>query len=250
MTLAGTYRQPQDPIDTGFELLYTRLRQKEGRFYRDEEVMLLPLINVNHPHYKEWVIRKHSCKALLSYINQKNNIVNILEVGCGNGWLCAQLAKAVDAEVTGVDINTRELEQAKRVFFKIADLEFIQGGLESDILKDKKFDMIIFAASIQYFPSLKHIIGLAIEHLTLLGEIHIIDSPFYQHQEIEAARQRTKKYYSSMGFEGLAGYYFHHTLTELETFQYKILHHPFSWKNKLSIKKNPFYWISIKNRYR
>jgi SAM-dependent methyltransferase len=233
-----------------FEKLYARLRQKEGRYYEDDEVSILPVINASHRHYKEWVIRRHSCKALLSYIKQKNNILNILEVGCGNGWLCAQLAKAVDAEVTGIDVNTIELEQAKRVFFRVADLSFIKGSLEVEELKDRKFDLIIFAASIQYFPSLKHIIGLALEHLTLLGEIHIIDSPFYQQHEIEAARQRTKKYYSSMGFEGLTEYYFHHTISELDAFQYKILHHPFSWKNKLSIKKNPFYWISIKNRYR
>jgi len=250
MTGPLTYKTSADPVAAGFEQLYTRLRQKEGRIYEDDDVARLPFINISHPHYKEWVIRKHSCKALLSYIKQKDNVLSILEVGCGNGWLCAQMAKSVDARVTGLDINGKELEQGKRVFFKIADLDFIHGSLESDQLIDKKFDMIIFAASIQYFPSLKHVIELAIEHLTLLGEIHIIDSPFYQHQEIEAARQRTRKYYSSMGFPEMADHYYQHTISELETFQYKILHHPFSWKNKLSIKKNPFYWISIKNRYR
>ena len=109
--------------------------------------------------------------------------------------------------------------------------------------------MIIFASSIQYFPSLKQTISLAIERLTLLGEIHIMDSPFYQPNEIEAAKQRTKAWFSSVGFSEMTGCYHHHTLNELENFQFKILHHPHSWKNKLSIKKNPFYWIAIKNRY-
>lgn len=232
-----------------FEQLYIRLRQKEGRIYSDEEVRNLPSINSTHPHYKEWLIRKHSCKALLSYIKQKDTVLNILEVGCGNGWLSAQLATATDTEVTGLDINTMELEQAKKVFGRIPGLNFINGSLQSEDLNDIKFDMIVLAASIQYFPSLKQTINLAIEHLTLLGEIHIMDSPFYLQHEIEAARQRTKAYYSFLGFAEMADYYHHHTLNELETFQYKILHHPHSWKNKLSIKKNPFYWISIKNRY-
>ena len=232
-----------------FEQLYTQLRQKEYRIYTDEEVALLPEIDSMHPHRKEWSIRKNSCRALVSYIKNKNTITSILEVGCGNGWLSAKLAKAADAEVTGLDINSPELEQAKRVFKKVPDLNFVNGTLQSDELLDKKFDMIIFAASIQYFQSLEHIINQALEHLTLFGEIHIMDSPFYLQQEMDAARQRTKEHYSKMGFPQMAAHYFHHSINELGNFQYKILHHPYSWKNKLSIKKNPFYWISIKNRY-
>jgi ubiquinone/menaquinone biosynthesis C-methylase UbiE len=232
-----------------FEQLYARLRQKEGRIYTDDEVANLPFIQAEHPHYKEWIIRKHACRALVSYIKRKDSFLTILEVGCGNGWLAAQIAKGVNTEVTGIDINKKELQQAKRVFKQIPALHFLHGSLESDHLKDKKFDMIIFAASIEYFPSLKQIINIAVEHLTLQGEVHIMDSPFYQQPELGAARQRTKAYYHSLGFAEMAGYYQHHTIGELETFQYKILHHPYSWKNKLSIKKNPFYWISIKNRY-
>lgn len=230
-----------------FEQLYIRLRQKEGRVYTDEEVADLPFIRNDHPHYKEWMIRKNSCKALLSYIKTRQNILSILEVGSGNGWLAAKLATLAD--VTGLDINTTELEQAKRVFGRSANLRFISGSLESDKIRDEKFDMIIFASSIQYFPSLKQTIGLALERLTLLGEIHIMDSPFYQPHEIESARQRTKTWFSTVGFSEMAGCYYHHTLDELEPFQFKVLHHPHSWKNKLSIKKNPFYWITIKNRY-
>jgi ubiquinone/menaquinone biosynthesis C-methylase UbiE len=232
-----------------FDQIYFSLRQKERRIYTDEEVATLPFIYTRHPYYHEWVLRKHSQKALLSYINNKKIFSNILEVGCGNGWLSSRIAKETKADVTGIDINRYELQQAERVFRNISNLNFISGTLQCDELRDEKFDMILFAASIEYFPSLKHIIQIAIEHLTLQGEVHIMDSPFYQIQETAAARQRTKEYYKSLGFEAMADHYYHHQLAELENFQYKILHHPNSWKNKLSIKKNPFYWISIKNRY-
>jgi ubiquinone/menaquinone biosynthesis C-methylase UbiE len=232
-----------------FDQLYFRLRQKEGRIYTDADVATLPFIYTSHPHYNEWVIRKHSQKALLSYIKNKKTFTSVLEVGCGNGWLSSRIAKAIDAEVTGLDINTYELEQAKRVFKNIPNLNFVNSTLQSGSLKNEKFDMILFAASIQYFPSLKQIMQIAIEHLTLQGEVHIMDSPFYHIQETAAAKQRTKEYYKALGFELMADHYYHHHLAELENFQYKILHHPNSWKNKLSIKKNPFYWISIKNRY-
>ncbi len=235
--------------DEVFAEKYFSLRQQEGRIYTDGEVALLPVIDSSHPHYKEWLIRQHSCKALLHYIKQKDIALNILQVGCGNGWLSAQLANNTTAEVTGLDTNNKELEQAKKVFSRIQNLNFINGSLETEDLKDKKFDMIIIAAAIPYFPSLKQTIELAIEHLTLLGDIHILDSPFYQQQELEAARQSTQAYYDAVGFPEIAGHYHHHSLSELENFQYKILQHPDSWKNKLSIKKNPFYWIVIKNKY-
>jgi ubiquinone/menaquinone biosynthesis C-methylase UbiE len=235
--------------EEGFARLYSLLRKKEGRFYTDADVATLPFIYASHPYYNEWIIRKHSLKALRSYITNKKIFSNILEVGCGNGWLCARIAKETNAAVTGLDINSSELQQAERVFRNISNLNFINSTLQSENLKNEKFDMIIFAASIQYFSSLKHIIQIAIEHLTLQGEVHIMDSPFYQIQETAAARLRTKEYYTALGFEAMADHYYHHHLAELENFQYKILHHPNSWKNKLSIKKNPFYWIVVKNRY-
>ena len=46
-----------------FEKLYTRLRKKKEGFIRDEEVLHLPDIANDHPHYKEWQIRKESCKG-------------------------------------------------------------------------------------------------------------------------------------------------------------------------------------------
>jgi ubiquinone/menaquinone biosynthesis C-methylase UbiE len=236
-----------DITGEAFAEKYFQLRKKEGRIYTDDEVLDLPLIDSSHPHHKEWAIRKNSARALLSYIKQRGNILSILEVGCGNGWLSAKLSGLADT--TGLDINTPELDQAKRIFGNISNLRFIHGDLENDLLRDEKFDMIVFASSIQYFSSIKQTIGLAVEHLTMLGEVHIMDSPFYKPSEIDAARERTKVYYGWAGFEEMASCYHHHTINELESFQFKILHHPHSWKNKLSIKKNPFYWITIKNRY-
>lgn len=238
------------PPDTEqFEDLYFKLRQKEGRIYSDAEVAMLPYIHKGHLHYKEWIMRAYTQQALINYIKNKCIFTRILEVGCGNGWLSSRIAKAVDAEVTGIDINPYELEQAKRVFGDIPNLTFVKGSLQHENHGDEKFDIILFAASIQYFPSLKQVIQYAVDHLTLQGEIHIMDSVFYLPQDITAARQRTRTYYETLGSAEMAAHYHHHLLAELESFQYKILHHPNSWKNRLSARKNPFYRIVIKNRY-
>jgi ubiquinone/menaquinone biosynthesis C-methylase UbiE len=235
--------------DDVFANKYISLRKKEGRLYSDAEVLNLPSISSAHTHYKEWLIRKRSCKKILQYIKQKKSTQNILEVGCGNGWLAAQLATITTGEVIGLDINDTELKQAGKLFGNIQNLSFINADLTAVILPDKKFDIIIFAASIQYFESVKKILDIALEHLTLQGEIHILDTKFYPLHEAILAQQRTKQYFGSIGFPEMTDRYFHHTLDELSEFQYKILYNPSSWLNKIALNKTPFYWIAIKNRY-
>lgn len=240
----------QDSLSANeFEKLYISLREKEGRIYSEEEIEKLPVVNSSHPLYKEWKIRKHSCDKLLNYIKEKRNVCNILEVGCGNGWLSAQLSAITTGEVIGVDINKVELKQARKVFQKKSNLSFLAGDIRNGILADKQFDLIVFAASAQYFKSLKGIIKTSLQYLTLQGEIHILDSPFYLPQEISSAKQRTKKYFSGLGFPGMSRFYFHRTLDELNSFNYTHLYNPNFWGNKLMRRKNPFYWIVIRNHY-
>ena len=233
--------------ESEFETLYISLREKEGRIFTEKEIPELPEVAPSHPHFKEWKVRKNSCARLLKYVKQKGHICNILEIGCGNGWLSAQLSLATRGEVTGIDINRIELKQAKKVFASKRNLNFIAGDIRSGILGDKKFDLIVFAASIQYFKSLKQIINTSLQYLTLQGEIHILDSHFYLPENIFPARQRTKKYFSEIGFPEMFRYYYHHSIRELQSFNYKLLHNPHSWMNRISFGKNPFYWVIIKD---
>ena len=66
MTVSATHT-----VWAGFEQLYPALRHKEGRVYRDEEVLHLPNISKDHPHYPEWQIRKESCNRLKHYFEKK-----------------------------------------------------------------------------------------------------------------------------------------------------------------------------------
>ncbi|MGZ5220651.1 MAG: class I SAM-dependent methyltransferase, partial [Chitinophagaceae bacterium] len=125
-----------------FEKLYIQLRKKEQRFYTDDEVRSLPWITATHPHYKEWLVRTKSCKQLIKYLDKKSNPLNILEIGCGNGWLSAQLAINISGHVVGMDINKEELVQAARVFSTISNLKFIQGDIRAAQLEHNSFDII------------------------------------------------------------------------------------------------------------
>jgi ubiquinone/menaquinone biosynthesis C-methylase UbiE len=238
---------PLHIVPGDFEKLYLQLRQKEGRIYTDEEVSMLPEIAEAHPHYKEWQMRKESSQKLIGYLKKRNRATDILEPGCGNGWLSAKLSGIKGSVVTGIDINTYELNQARRVFSNIPNLQFRYGGLNELKEEEMKFDVIVLAAATQYFPSLKKIIDPAIKLLNQNGEIHIIDSHFYTISELGPAKQRSLLYFEAAGFPEMAYWYFHHNLDDLENYNYTVLYDPNSLFNRFLRNKNPFYWIRIKS---
>lgn len=232
------------PLLNEFEQLYIDLRIHEKRMYTDEEVMWLPDVSSDHVHRHEWKTRKASCQRLTRYLASKKKTLKILEVGCGNGWLSYHLSQIPHSNVVGLDVNLFELQQATRVFAGTPNLRFIYADL-NDVQNDK-FDIIVFAASIQYFKSFSDIIQSALRKLNTDGEIHIIDSHFYYQTEVEDARQRSREYFESKGFSKMDCFYFHHTLKELDAFNSEILYNPNSLISRILKKRNPFHWVCIK----
>ncbi|WP_431210721.1 hypothetical protein ACQ86N_32840 [Puia sp. P3] len=70
-----------------FEKKYILIRTLENRLYTDDELAKLPEISATHTHHKEWQIRKNSCQRLVRYLSTRRRSPEILEIGCGNGWL-------------------------------------------------------------------------------------------------------------------------------------------------------------------
>jgi 2-polyprenyl-3-methyl-5-hydroxy-6-metoxy-1,4-benzoquinol methylase len=234
--------QPQNST-SDFEVTYLAVREREQRVYTDEQVKQLPNIDSAHVHYPEWQIRKRSADQLIAYLHRKKKPLKILEIGCGNGWLSAQMAKNGSFNVTGLDINQTEINQAARGF-KSANLQFVCDAFNEEGFKNEKFDIILFAAVLPYFSSAQQIIQTAVNKLSTDGEVHILDTHFYESAEVEGAHQRCVNYYNAMGFPEMAANYFHYTHEVLDGFNYQILVDPRGLINRL--KKKRFYWISIK----
>ncbi|MBS1687765.1 MAG: class I SAM-dependent methyltransferase [Bacteroidetes bacterium] len=230
---------------SSFSQLYIQLRKKEQRIYTDEQVSRLPVIEDNHSHYNEWKYRRQSSERLVDYLANKTRALNVLEVGCGNGWLSAKIAEVPDATVIGIDVNIEELNQAKRVFEK-ENLQFSVAEISD--LSNNEFDIIIFAASIQYFASFKKVIDIAMAMLSEDGEIHIIDTPLYKSSEITEAAKRSRLYYSGMGFREMSNYYFQHSIEELQGYNYKMLFDPHTLSNRFLRKRGLFYWVCIRKQ--
>ena len=220
---------------------YIRLRKLEGRLYSDEEVSMLPDISEEHIHKAEWRIRKESCRRLIKYLAKKKKRFSILEIGCGNGWLSNQMASIKNAQVTGIDINVMELNQAKRVFVK-PNLTFLQKNI--DDLRELRFDIIVFASSIQYFSQIQKTIKNCFRIMKDKGEIHIIDTHFYSTKDIGQAKIRSHTYFQNIGQEVMDSFYFHHSLDDLKGLRVQTFNRYYLW-TKFSRISIPFPWLCI-----
>lgn len=228
-----------------FQSKYIALRKYENRVVSDTELLVLPETANTHPHHSEWLIRKKSAAKLKEYLLNKKKSLKILEIGCGNGWLSNLLAKIPGTTVVGTDVNSIELQQAKTVFGNQSNLQFIEADIRQGAFKETEFDIIIFAASIQYFFPLREILQSAFALLATKGEIHIIDSHFYNKEELENARTNSKLYFTNVGFPEMILHYFHHSWEDLKNHTYKLLYNPAAILNKFKSQKNPFPWICI-----
>jgi 2-polyprenyl-3-methyl-5-hydroxy-6-metoxy-1,4-benzoquinol methylase len=235
-----------------FEKMYIDLRKRENRVYSDQAVQYLPEFEGPRDLKKEWAIRKITLKKLIKYFDKKKCKLLILELGCGNGWLSHQLASSLNTEFLGLDVNETELLQGASLFKNHQNLSFMCADVFTAELAKSTFDIILLASSIQYFSNLKQLMHRLEELLKPSGEIHIADSPLYNSLvEIQEAQKRSHEYFNSQSVPEMANNYFHHSLSELKSFNHRILFKPNSlisiFKRKiLRIPESIFPWIVIK----
>ena len=229
--------------------LYLRVREREGRLYSDDIVARLPLIPAGHRFAAEWRARAKSASRLTRYLSARPRPLSIIELGCGNGWLSNLLSKAGHS-VVGMDQNRHELKQAARVFQINSQLSFFEADIFSAPLILAYFDVIILASVLQYFQDITGLISVLSKYLKPQGEIHILDTPFYLDNELDAATLRSRQYYTALGFPEMTDHYFHHGASDLQFLHPRILYQPrastLRLKQLLGHDDSPFPWVMIK----
>jgi SAM-dependent methyltransferase len=228
--------------------LYLQVREKEGRLYPDEIVARLPEVPKDHPLRREWQARRASLDRLTGYVAGLSRACRILELGCGNGWLSGHLSALKGTQVLGLDRHSPELTQAARLF-NSGNLAFLAADIFEPPFQDAAFDLIVIASAIQYFDDLPALVRHLLDLLRLRGELHILDSPLYEENDLQAARERTQAYYAELGFPEMATRYFHHTHAELRPFAPRWHYRPETvaarFSRSLGKIDSPFPWISI-----
>jgi SAM-dependent methyltransferase len=230
-------------VSPQFEELYLRALRKENRIYSDAEVKELPKAFFYNLHRQEWADREKNANRLLAYLRKVQGDSQLLDIGCGNGWLANRIARMEQFKVWGIDINLFALQQAKRVF-NAANLHFAYGDIFEDIFPTARFDCIILNQTIDFFPDLAQLINRCRYFLKSGGEIHIIDSPLYQDKELESARQKSIQHFENLGVPEMSDFYFHHTRNELDTFDFQFLYKP---RRLFGKNDSPYPWVRIIN---
>jgi SAM-dependent methyltransferase len=233
------------------EARYFRVRARESRLYPDAVVRVLPEIDRSHALAKEWAARADSLSRLANYVARMQRGLDLLDLGCGNGWMTHQLAALPNVRAYGLDLNRRELTQAARVFLGQPRLKFIYADVFTAPLPVRSFHLIVLASVIQYFADLPALIRRLQTLCAPGGEIHVLDSPLYAPGEVAAARQRTRDYYARQRLSAAADDYHHHTRQSLAPFQPDVLYDPRAPLNRLAQwwwgeqPRSPFVWLRI-----
>jgi len=236
----------------GHEERYLDVRGREGRLLADEVVRGLPAVPSVHPRAGEWRVRAWSLARLQRCLERRPQLREILDVGCGNGWMAARLAQLLpDRRVLGLDLNQGELEQGARVFAGRPRLAYAHADVMGEAMAAARADLVLLAGSVQYFPDLPSLLTRLCSLLNPGGELQIIDSPFYDDGAVDGARQRSEAYYRGIGCPEMAAHYHHHTWDQLRPFHPDLLHDPRRVLSRLRRRmpgsgESPFPWIRIR----
>lgn len=221
------------------EQLYIAVRDAEGRVVTDDLLKQLPYPPESYIHHKEWKVRAESFGRFVHYLDKKykKQKLNVLDIGCGNGWMSNQLHKQGHS-VTAIDLNIIELEQAEKVFGIHNSLQWVYADILKDEIVNSPFDIIVFGASCQYFKEISVLTNRLKPLLSPHGSIHLLDTFFYTEATIAAARQRTTEYYKKLGYPSMSTYYHHHCVNDLKRNGYKKM-----FPSLFSGKGKPEWWM-------
>ena len=117
----------------------------------------------------------------------KKNGKNVLEIGCGSGFLCLELARN-KLKVTGIDVSSKSIKSAKDYKNKIIEklnLDYFAMDANDVVKIKKRYSSIIFLDLYIILKTIK-IINLSYKILEKNGQL-IIFEPFRKNFSIEAA---------------------------------------------------------------
>jgi len=78
---------------------------------------------------------------------------NVLDVGCGAGWLVARIAALVpEGRVVGMDVSDEMVRRARRRYADLPHALFIEGGVDEIPWEDAFFQKVITVESAYYWP--------------------------------------------------------------------------------------------------
>jgi len=95
---------------------------------------------------------KKENKLIRKIIDQYKPI-QILDLGCGNGFSTKEICSGLESKIFGIDRTKEAIENAKQMNFKDDNFEFIVSNMDNLPFKDENFDFAYAKRSICNLPS-------------------------------------------------------------------------------------------------
>lgn len=192
---------------------YARLRRTEGRGAGGEaELLALPYMAAG-PLAGQWAIRARTFDALRARVvvplaKKRARKLAVLDLGAGNGWLCARLARdghrcvAIDLRVDDVDglgAGAAYRRHLTRMFGRVS------ASFDALPFPDAPFDLVVFDASLHLAENLGSTLAEAARATAAGGCVAILDSPFYARRASGEVMAEEKRRDTARIFHDFAG---------------------------------------------
>ncbi|MBQ8132638.1 MAG: class I SAM-dependent methyltransferase [Bacilli bacterium] len=92
---------------------------------------------------------KISCHNICEYLKDKK-YNNLLDIGCGTGYLIDMLSKDNQANYTGLDLSPKMIDECNKK--KIKNATFIEGKSDELPFDDNTFDVVTCSQSFHHYP--------------------------------------------------------------------------------------------------
>lgn len=87
----------------------------------------------------EDLLEKHRVQLALGLFSAAKKTSSVLDVGCGDGYLCSVFQKKGINKISGVDFSSKRIEFARKTF---PGISFLEGSVYSLPIEDKSFDLV------------------------------------------------------------------------------------------------------------
>ncbi len=81
-------------------------------------------------------------EKLIDFV-ELNGHKSFLEIGCGSGFITKYIANKYGGEVTGIDIDPRQIELATKESIYIGDIRYLEANATNLPFEDKRFDIVL-----------------------------------------------------------------------------------------------------------
>lgn len=78
---------------------------------------------------------------------------NVLDIGCGSGWLCRLLCERVtQGRVIGMDVSDEMVRRARQKYCEVGRAMFVVGSVDEIPWEDRFFSRVVSVESAYYWP--------------------------------------------------------------------------------------------------